>query len=114
LHLKDVERLSCWSDIAERMCQKGYPVEARKLRTRYCILKRDLDVSLQRSMESLVSIQTEVDEILGSTSCPVRRLASFKNKKMGSNLRVYDEEDEATDPQVWEALAASLQASGLR
>ncbi|EPS42854.1 hypothetical protein H072_3130 [Dactylellina haptotyla CBS 200.50] len=114
LHLKDVEGLSCWSDIAEKMLQKGYPVQQRGLRTRYCILKRDLDLSLQRSMENLVNIQTEVDEVLGSTSCPVRRLASFKNKKIGGNLRVYDEEDEAVDPRVWEDLAASLQASGLR
>lgn len=65
-------------------------------------------------MENLSNIQSEVDEHIGGTSCPVRRLASFKGKKMTSSLRVYDEEDEAVDPQVWEALAASLQASGLR
>ncbi|EGX49962.1 hypothetical protein AOL_s00076g603 [Orbilia oligospora ATCC 24927] len=114
LHLKDVEGMSCWSDIAERMCRKGYSVQQRGLRTRYCILKRDLDLSLQRSMENLVNIQSEVDEVLGSSNCPVRRLASFKNKKIGGNLRVYDEEDEAVDPRVWDDLAASLQASGLR
>ncbi|KAF3901385.1 hypothetical protein AA313_de0201754 [Arthrobotrys entomopaga] len=114
LHLKDVEGLSCWSDIAERMCQKGYAVQQRGLRTRYCILKRDLDLTLQRSMDNLASIQTEVDEVLGSSNCPVRRLASFKNKKIGGKLRVFDEEDETVDPRVWEDLAASLQASGLR
>ncbi|KAK6529294.1 hypothetical protein TWF281_008471 [Arthrobotrys megalospora] len=114
LHLKDVEGMSCWSDIAERMCQKGYSVQQRGLRTRYCVLKRDLDLTLQRSMENLVNIQSEVDEVLGSSNCPVRRLASFKNKKIGGNLRVYDEEDEAVDPRVWDDLAASLQASGLR
>ncbi|KAF3910183.1 hypothetical protein ABW21_db0200962 [Orbilia brochopaga] len=114
LYLKDVEGLSCWDDIAERMCQKGHTVQKRGLRTRYCILKRDLDVSLQRSMEALVNIQNEVDEILGSTTCPVRRLASCKNKKVGGTLRVYGEEDEAVDPRVWDDLAASLQASGLR
>ncbi|EWC44355.1 hypothetical protein DRE_01181 [Drechslerella stenobrocha 248] len=114
LYLKDVEGLSCWDDIAEKMCHKGYNVQKRGLRTRYCILKRDLDLSLQRSMENLVNIQSEVDEVLGSTHCPVRRLASFKNKKIGSNLRVYDEEQEAVDPRVWEDLAASLHASGMR
>lgn len=114
LHLKDVEGLSNWDEIAERMCQRGFAVQKRGLRTRYCILKRDLDVSLQRSMEALVTIQNEVDEVLGSTTCQVRRLASCKNKKIGGNLRVYDEEDETVDPRVWEDLAASLQASGLR
>jgi len=114
LYLKDVEGISCWSDIAKKMSQKGYAVQQRGLRTRYCVLKRDLDPSLQRSLENLVNIQSEVDEVLGSSNCPVRRLASFKNKKIGGNLRVYDEEDEAVDPRVWEDLAASLQASGLR
>ncbi|KAF3935854.1 hypothetical protein ABW19_dt0204894 [Dactylella cylindrospora] len=114
LHLKDIEGLTCWSDIAEKMSQKGYNVQQRRLRTRYHTLKRDLDLSLQRSMENLANVQSEVDELLGSANCPVRRLASFKNKKLGGNLRVYDEEDEAVDPHVWEELAASLQASGLR
>ncbi|KAK6344454.1 hypothetical protein TWF696_008091 [Orbilia brochopaga] len=114
LYLKDVEGLSSWDEIAERMCQKGHMVQKRGLRTRYCILKRDLDVSLQRSMEALANIQNEVDEVLGSTTCPVRRLTSCKNKKIGGTLRVYGEEDEAVDPRVWDDLAASLQASGLR
>lgn len=60
-------------------------------------------------------MQSECDELLGGTACPSRRLASFRNKKMSSNLRVYDEEDErGVDPHVWEELAASLVASGLR
>jgi len=114
LHLKDVEGLSYWSDIAEKMRQRGYHVQQRVLRTRYYILKRDLDLTLQHSMANLSNLRSEVDEILGSTSCPVRRLASFKNKKIGGNLRVYDEEQETVDSHVWEELVASLQASGLR
>lgn len=116
LYLRDDVGVMEWGRVVEMMSEKGYTVQLKGLRTRYCTLKRDIDISLRNAMQVLNATQEEVDNLLGSQKCRTRKMNSFGRKTIGNRLRVFEEEEDerSADQAVWGDLAATLRASGLR